>query len=60
VAAAGSASRRGVQVAVIFDPANPAHAGIDLEDHRATWLPVVLAVVGLAITGFAVYRFAAG
>jgi Protein of unknown function (DUF3592) len=41
-------------------PGQSGAAGIDLEDHRATWLPVVLAVVGLAITGFAVYRFAAG
>jgi hypothetical protein len=50
----------GEQVRVIYDPYNPPRAEIDTWAGRASWLPWLSTVVGLAVLGYGVFQTARG
>ena len=53
-------AQTGDQVTVLYDPRNPARAEINTSAGRATWLPYLITVAGLAVLGYGVYRAAYG
>jgi len=53
-------ARPGEQVRVIYDPRNPSRAEIDTWAGRASWLPWLSTVVGLAVLGYGVFRTVRG
>lgn len=50
----------GEQVPVVYDPRQPTRAEIDTRAGRAAWWPPLVAVAGLALTVYGVYRVASG
>jgi hypothetical protein len=50
----------GEQVRVIYDPRNPSRAEIDTWAGRASWLPWLSTVVGLAVLGYGVFQTVRG
>ena len=50
----------GEEVPVIYDPRNPSRAEIDTWAGRASWLPWLITVAGLAVLGYGVFQMARG
>jgi hypothetical protein len=50
----------GEQVRVIYDPRNPSRAEIDTWAGRASWLPWLITVMGLAVLGYVAFQTARG
>jgi hypothetical protein len=50
----------GDQVPVVYDPRRPNRAEIDTRQGRATWIPVALGLLGLALIAFGLYGLVSG